>query len=87
MNTLFKRLTINVRRINASKMLPTFSLYKFPIANFSKKKEGGGGSDKKAKVEKEKKDINREYENVSTDELKERYKQQSEVMLYLYSKY
>jgi hypothetical protein len=77
MNTLFKRISINLRT-NTIKLLPVFNMYNFPIANFSKKKESGG-NDKKVKIEKEKKEINREYENVSTDELKERYKQQTEV--------
>jgi hypothetical protein len=80
MNTLFKRLSINIRRINVFNILPAFSMYKFPIANFSKKKEPTGGVDKKAKLEKDKKEINKQYENVSTDELKERYKTQSEVI-------
>ena len=80
MNTLFKRLSINIRRVNAFNILPAFNMYKFPIAHFSKKKEPSTGVDKKAKLEKDKKEINKQYENVSTDELKERYKTQSEVI-------
>ncbi len=55
---------------------------KLNIAHFAKKKEGGSTDNKKAKNEKEKQEINKEYENISTDEIKEKYKQIVEVILY-----
>jgi len=46
--------------------------YNYPSATFAKK--AGDKNDKKTKKEKEKETINKEYANVSIDELKSKYK-------------
>jgi hypothetical protein len=53
----------------------TYSFNKMPFANFAKKVDK---NDKNAKKEKEKDKINKEYEDVSVDELKSKYKQKSD---------
>lgn len=67
-----------------------FSLNKIQTSNpfiyvnpfyFSKKTGGGKKDDKKVKKEKEKEAIGKEYESVSTDEVKSNYKNKSEAIL------
>jgi hypothetical protein len=55
------------------------TIYNYPHANFAKK--GGEKNDKKAKKEKEKETINKEYANVSVEELKSKYKSKTDNIL------
>ncbi len=60
---------------------------KYSLAEFADKKKGGGGNDnkkndKKAKLEKEKENINKEYEDVGIEDLTTKYKLQVDVNLY-----
>lgn len=52
--------------------------YTTPLATFAKK--GGDKNDKKSKKEKEKESINKEYSNVSIDELKSKYKSKADAI-------
>lgn len=61
-------------------------LISFQFANFSEKKKGGAGhenkkNEKKAKLEKEKEAINREYEDVGVEDLTSKYKAQVDVKI------
>jgi len=61
------------------------SFYKSSLYNFAK-----GDKDKnskKAKIEKEKNNIHKEYDSVSTDDLKIKYKESAEVILKYYNNY
>ena len=76
---LVKRINSNLKYHNFIFYLNGFKFHKYNIAHFAKKKEGGSSDNKKVKTEKEKQVINKEYENISTDEIKEKYKQIVEV--------
>jgi hypothetical protein len=89
-NTLSKNVknNLNINKIplfNFSSVLPINnishlnSFYKYPIAFFAKK--GGDKNDKKTKKEKEKETINKEYSNVSVEELKSKYKTKTDNIL------
>lgn len=54
---------------------------KFQIADFAKKPEK---NDKKVKTQKEKETINKEYQDVSVDELKSKYKSKSDGIVVTY---
>jgi len=58
------------------------NLLKYQMANFAKKTPDK--NDKKVKTQKEKDTINKEYQDVSTDELKTKYKQKSDNIVITY---
>jgi hypothetical protein len=81
--------SMNISCNNSNYIYNTPSLfYKFNSFNFAAKKGGAGGGggggkkdDKKVKKEKEKEQINKEYESVSVDEVKSQYKLKSDNIL------
>ena len=78
---LVKRINSNFKYYNLIFLMNGLKFNKLNIAHFAKKKEGGSTDNKKAKNEKEKQEINKEYEDVSIDEIKEKYKQIVEVTI------
>jgi hypothetical protein len=76
-----KKLLINFTRFTFIQVRPNTLCLMNQFQSFSKKKET---ETKKNKNEKEKKEINREYEHVSTEEIKSKYKQLADVLIYLY---
>jgi hypothetical protein len=74
-----RNLNLNLLNIGSSVDRP--SLYSFNVQNFTKKPEK---NDKKAKKEKEKDTINKEYQDVSVDEIKSKYKTKSDGVLIVF---
>jgi hypothetical protein len=76
-NLFYKITRFNFMSYGKSTQMPkVYTFYHPQMFQFSKKKEG---DTKKTKTENIKKEINKEYENVSTEEIKSRYKQQADV--------
>jgi hypothetical protein len=71
----------NLKLFNIGLLMNRPSFYSLTVQHFSKKPEK---NDKKAKKEKEKDTINKEYQDVSVDELKSKYKTKSEGILVVF---